>query len=337
MIEHQSDLQIDATNELFPTQSNLFEDTVSSPNNIRTAVHGQGDTIQLSIRRLYKGIPVTKSRATATIKRGNLVNIGLEQWGDIPKGFNVEPRLTEQDAKNAIAIKTGLVLTDEITCKPELEIMTSSRGDVRVNSLRFNSFGEGYTHRLVWKVCPKFEGQNIEKMEGIVDAVTGEVLSFVDTVDYLQAVGDVYPFSNDGKDQGGSLQDAWPMPFMKVGTSTTFTSTGGNFDLVGTQTGKLSGKYVEVSRMCAFNTSKHIISSASHILMTSPFHLKQPRCVIFVVQDSLCQRLRQYLTVWQRSPPQMVLTLEVLEAPIVPRRDLVMRLILIRLVLDITR
>jgi hypothetical protein len=107
-------------------------------------------------------------------------------------------------------------------------------------------------------------------MEGIVDAVTGEVLSFVDTVDYLQAVGDVYPFSNDGKDQSGSLQDAWPMPFMKVGTSTTFTSTGGNFDLVGTQTGKLSGKYVEVSRMCAFNTSisKHFISSPSHILMT---------------------------------------------------------------------
>jgi hypothetical protein len=247
--------------------------------------------------------------------------------------------LTEQDAKNAIAIKTGLVLTDDITCKPELEIMTSSRGDVRVNSLRFTSFGEGYTHRLVWKVCPKFEGQNIEKMEGIVDAVTGEVLSFVDTVDYLQAVGDVYPFSNDGKDQGGSLQDAWPMPFMKVGTSdpATFTSTGGNFDLVGTQTGKLSGKYVEVSRMCDSNTSKHFISSPSHILMTPPFHLKQPRCVIFVVQDTPRQRLRQYLMVWQRSPPRMVLTSEVLEAPIVPRQDSVMRLILIRLVLDITR
>jgi hypothetical protein len=43
-------------------------------------------------------------------------------------------------------------------------------------------------------------------MEGIVDAKTGKVYSFQDTVDYFQAKGDVYPLSNDGEGADGSLQ-----------------------------------------------------------------------------------------------------------------------------------
>ena len=107
MIDHETDLQIDA-NELF------------SFSNIRSAVHGEdGVTIQISMRRSYKGLPVVGSRATATIKRGNLINVGLEMWGDIEKRFSVEPRLSEEDAYKALAIKTALVLTGEVTCKPQ--------------------------------------------------------------------------------------------------------------------------------------------------------------------------------------------------------------------------
>jgi len=120
ILDHQSDLKIDASNELFPSSSNLFDVTPPSLNSVRSAVHGDdGDTIQVSMRRTFKGVSVVGSRATATIKRGNLVNVGLERWGDINERFNVEPRLTEDDAYHAIAIKTGLVLTDDITCKPE--------------------------------------------------------------------------------------------------------------------------------------------------------------------------------------------------------------------------
>lgn len=85
-------------------------------------------------------------------------------------------------------------------------------------------------------------------MEGIVDAMTGEVLSFQDTVDYFQAKADVYPFSNDGIGPEGSLQADWPMPFMQVGSTTT--DSGGNFFLADSQTAKLSGKYVEMRDMC---------------------------------------------------------------------------------------
>ena len=119
MIDHQTDLQIDAS-ELFPKSNNLFDAAPSSLSNIRHAVHGEdGDTIQISMRRLFKNVPVVGSRATATIKRGNLVNVGLEMWGDIDKNFNVQPRITAEEAYEAVAIKTGLVMTDDITCKPE--------------------------------------------------------------------------------------------------------------------------------------------------------------------------------------------------------------------------
>ena len=81
-------------------------------------------------------------------------------------------------------------------------------------------------------------------MEALVDAMTGQVLSFEDTVDYLQAVGDVFPFSNDRIDARGSLQDGWPMPFMEVGSATT--DSGGNYALAGSQMARLTGPYVEM-------------------------------------------------------------------------------------------
>ena len=101
MIDHQSDLEIDAQNELFPSSSprHLFNEQTSyyippPGSNIRSVVHGDdGDMIQISMDRLYKGVKVVDSRATATIKRGNLINIGIETWGDINPDFNVEPRL----------------------------------------------------------------------------------------------------------------------------------------------------------------------------------------------------------------------------------------------------
>ena len=108
MIDHQTHLQID-TSELFPSNiishRSLLQDDAniifseapssSSPslNNIRSAVHGDhGDMIQISVERIYKGVKVKDSRATATVKRGNLVNVGLELWGDIEEGFDVKPR-----------------------------------------------------------------------------------------------------------------------------------------------------------------------------------------------------------------------------------------------------
>ena len=99
MVDHQAHLEID-TSELFPSeiyhrslQGQRRISEAPTLNNIRSAVHGDnGDMIQISVERIYKGVKVVDSRATATVKRGNLVNIGLELWGVIDEGFNVQPR-----------------------------------------------------------------------------------------------------------------------------------------------------------------------------------------------------------------------------------------------------
>jgi hypothetical protein len=143
-------------------------------------------------------------------------------------------------------------MSDEIIfCRRQ--IITTGEGEARSSRRTLKGkvkFGTGYGHRLVWKVCPKFVGQNVEMMEGIVDAMTGQVLSFQDTVDYFQATGDVYPFSNDGIGEEGKSQQDWPMPFMEVGN--TITDTGGNFNIPGAQTAKLTGPYVEMRDICGW-------------------------------------------------------------------------------------
>lgn len=56
----------------------------------RTAVHGEnGDVIQIHLPRTFSGLIVVGSRASATIKAGNLINIGFERWGTIHDGFSV--------------------------------------------------------------------------------------------------------------------------------------------------------------------------------------------------------------------------------------------------------
>ena len=69
MNENESFLGVNSHDELF------------SPGRTRLAVHGDGDMIQLSIQRTHHDIPVRGNRATATIKMGNLINVGFEQWG----------------------------------------------------------------------------------------------------------------------------------------------------------------------------------------------------------------------------------------------------------------
>jgi len=252
LIYHSEDLNIDATNELFSGRTSLFDSSDAPSQNVRTGIHGDGDMIQISISRMYKGIPVVGSRASATIKLGNLINVGFEQWGDLPPNFSVEPSITAEEAINKVATHSGQVLTDGETCTPELQILTLAKGAVVSPSkgrVRQNSrFGNGYKHALVWRVCPQFEGQSIEMMEGLVDANTGKVYSFKDTVDYFQATGDVYPVSNDGNGNDGILQSKWPMPFMQVGSE--ITDTGGNYNAGGSKTATLYGPYVNMADNC---------------------------------------------------------------------------------------
>ena len=94
--------------------------------------------------------------------------------------------------------------------------------------------------------------------EALVDAHTGEVMSFADTNQYVATVrkvkGGVLPVSNDGISPDGVEQAGWPMPFDDVVTpsGTVTTDSGGNLPapVDGNITSKLSGTFVKINENC---------------------------------------------------------------------------------------
>lgn len=233
MEDHASELQINVSTELFAAGS------------VRTAVHGDGDMIQLSIPRIYNSIPVVGARAMATIKLGNLINVGFEDWGTIPDDFDVVPTLTVDDCYQILSKQMELNIISRVDkCNPELQILTLTPSDTE--------FGQGYEYALAWRICPLFEGQDVEVMEGLINAHTGEVYSFIDKVHYLHAKGGVYPISNDGRTRNnipdGIEQPGWPMPYMYVGSEVT--TTGGNYFATGAVSASLHGPYVILEDRC---------------------------------------------------------------------------------------
>lgn len=229
MVSHASDLKIDVESELF---------TIGS---VRSAVHANGDMIQLHIPRVFHGIPVVGARAMATIKLGNLISVGFEDWGTIPEDLDTMPALSLEDAYDVLADHLKLTLIrGEDKCKAQLQILTLTPST--------SEFGNGYEYVLAWSVCPFFEAQDVEVMQGLVNAHTGEVYSFLDKVHYFQSKGGVYPISNDQRFPDGLQQDGWPMPHMYVGNE--ITDTGGNYFNAGSITASFSGPYVLINDRC---------------------------------------------------------------------------------------
>lgn len=191
-----------------------------APGTVRTEVHADGD-IQLSLRRSYDGILVIGSRVAVNIVAGNIVSLSLEEWGDIEDDFDTTPTITAEDAMSALAAHTGghAVVAGEETCDSEIQILTlandedaaeSSTTTLRGTTRRaLQTTGLGYKHKLIWNVCPKFEGQGgAHLFQGYVDAHNREVMELTNTVDLL-VEGGVYPISNDGKLPGGVEQPNW--------------------------------------------------------------------------------------------------------------------------------
>jgi len=230
LAQNAADLDVDVT-ELF------------APGTVRSVVHGaNGDLIQLSIPRSFNGVMVTGSRATATVKRGNLISIGFQAWGTIPASLSVTPAISVDDARDALATAFSLTLSPTPDqCAAELIILMLLDGEDPATS------PYGYKQTLAWKVCPEFVGQTTEAMEGFVDAQTGVVLKFIDTVDNLVAQGETYPVTNDGVAPLG-VQTFAVMPFMNVGSDVT--DTGGNYLATGAQTATFEGPFARMADQC---------------------------------------------------------------------------------------
>jgi len=182
-----------------------------------------GDVVQIHAPREVGTVPVRDSYLTAVINQGNLVLFGAHQWGDVRT--SVIPSIAAGGAHAAVAAHVAPFEADGSWGKTDLVLqpLAADRPAGKV--------GDGYDYRLAWVVRPTFAGEH-GRYEALVDAHSGELLSFVDTNHYQattrEVVGGVLPVSNDGQAPDGVEQPGWPMPFADLALAGSGGAVCGN-------------------------------------------------------------------------------------------------------------
>jgi trimeric autotransporter adhesin len=244
---------------------------------VRQYVTSQGDVLGIDVRQLgtpvaheatpglwhvsipqrFEGVPVRYGRVLATIAKGNLVLLGTETWGDV-RGLTTRAGITGGQALQAGYNHLQALAVDlEIVRQPRLEIIPIAPPELQQGEGYGGPIGEGYRHRLAWTYVLKQPGE-IAEYEAIVDADTGELLSFQDVVEYVerQVTGGVYPLANGTCGNPalcGSLQPLTPMPFTDTGLASpnNFTNSAGIFNWTsGPVRTTLTGRFVDVVDRC---------------------------------------------------------------------------------------
>ncbi len=220
------------------------------------------DLWQVSIPQEVNGVRVRDARLAATISHGNLVTIGTEMWGNASAD-------TAPSMKAAVALAKGFEFAggrtpeDTVQREPQLEIVVFAPPEHQHGEGFGGPVGAGYGHRLVWT----FEFQRAPEValwEVIVDAHTGEIVSFLDKNQYQQrqVTGGVYPLTNTGicnvATQCGAMQSGWPMPFTDTGLAApnNFANSSGVFNYTGGNvTTTLTGRFVDIVDTCGAVTA----------------------------------------------------------------------------------
>ncbi|WP_224361763.1 endopeptidase [Hyalangium versicolor] len=212
---------------------------------------------QVHIPQQLNGVPVRDARVAAVISHGNLILLGTEAWAQ-PK-VATKPAMTAQQAMASAGDYLGLLETPgELWKEPTLEIAPMARADVQQGQTFIGTFGQGYTHALVWTYGFQRPGEN-ERWKVTVDAETNEVLAIEDDNHYLDATvtGGVYPSTNvevcASNETCGTLQPNTPMPWANTGFAApnNFTDGAGIYSYTsGTATTTLAGKYVKIADSC---------------------------------------------------------------------------------------
>jgi trimeric autotransporter adhesin len=212
---------------------------------------------QIHIPQSLAGIPVRDARLAASISHGNMVVMGAETWGNVK--LDVAPRIKAEVAVEAgFAHADGRAAHDLMVREPRLEIIPFAPPELQADEAFTGGVGKGYGHRLAWT----FVFQRLPELaqwEAMVDAHTGEVMSFQDINRYAdrQVTGGVYPVTSTGvctvPAKCGVMQPGWPMPFANTGLAApnNFADSAGVFDWVsGTTTTTLSGDFVRIADTC---------------------------------------------------------------------------------------
>jgi len=200
------------------------------------------DFVNIYIPRTVSGVPVRASQLVATIRYGNLVLLGLENWGDLER--SATPSISARQAAEALRRHVGADLFGQAWKGSELVWVPVQAG-------------QDLDYRLAWIVRNDL-GEQGARYEALVDAGNGEVLEIQDATQWVatprRVVGGVYPVSNDQVGADGTEQAGWPMPFSRATTpaGAVITDIGGNLPLCvdGSITATLAGPYVNMADVC---------------------------------------------------------------------------------------
>ncbi|MCP4659461.1 MAG: endopeptidase, partial [bacterium] len=213
------------------------------------ATQVNGELWNVRIPQTYHGIPVRHGHLAATLNNGNLVLIGTETWGNV-RGLSHVPRLSGKEAMEiGFEYADGASPIAEIVLRPSLEIVPVARNNEN------GAIGNGYGHRLVWGFQFRRPPEGAT-WEVLVDAHSGEVISFQDTNLYATISGGVYPVTSTEicptAGTCGVMQSDWPMPWADTGlpAPNNYSNSGGVFSGSGATTTTLSGLYVDITDNC---------------------------------------------------------------------------------------
>ena len=217
----------------------------------KVTLYRDGTSIQIYIPRVFEGVPVRGSYLTGTINHGNLILFGAQHWGDI--NTSTDPGISGDAALQAVQSYVEPHPVNSAWGKTELVLVPVVKG----RDLSRVPVGQGLDYRLAWVIRPAFDG-DMRRFESLVDAHSGELLSFEDTNQYAatprEVKGGVFPVTNDGIVPDGVEQAGWPMPFDNVSTpgGTVTTDSGGNLPVPvdGVIESNLSGPFIRMNDNC---------------------------------------------------------------------------------------
>jgi hypothetical protein len=170
-------------------------------------IFSDGNLVQVWVPRVVDGVIVRDSGLRAVISHGNLILLGLRNWGTLDA--SPKARIGAAEAEAAVTNYLQPFQVASQSEKPRLELIPMSAGETAATV----AAGHGYDYRLCWVLTSKVNG-DIGTWESLVDATTGRLIAFQDVNQYAsrKALGGVYPKSNDQKPPDGVEQSGWPMP-----------------------------------------------------------------------------------------------------------------------------
>jgi len=242
-------VMFDLTRDFMKTNSKLLNVNQDQliPDWENTRTFGKNNRLWfVHYKQVYKGIDVKFADIFFRVNSGNITQFGAHRYVDANSNLSAIPVVTS-DAALDIAVSHAEPFYNgnlDIFMPPELMwIPVFGVADTAKESGEQydGPAGLGYDLRLVWEL--KFRTLPMhETWYAVIDAQTGEILSFRDDNRYDAVFGGVYPVTN--------LDTEISLPFPFANTSAGNATSGGRFESTGNTSTSLNGQYVRISDNC---------------------------------------------------------------------------------------